>query len=71
MLLKKGVERGLTPFSIGSIMCRESLKKESIIGEIVQEAQDSTLPVTSEALFLETVSHIMDRRLDEIAELNC
>uniref|UniRef100_A0A6N2KV15 1-phosphatidylinositol 4-kinase n=1 Tax=Salix viminalis TaxID=40686 RepID=A0A6N2KV15_SALVM len=71
MLLKKGVERGLTPFSIGSLMCRETLKKESIIGEIVQEAQDSTLPVTSEALFLETVSHIMDRRLDEIAELNC
>jgi hypothetical protein len=51
-------------------MCRETLKKESIIEEIVQEAQDSTLPVTSEALFLETVSHIMDRRLDEIAELN-
>jgi hypothetical protein len=70
MLLKKGVERGLTPFAIGSIMCRETLKKESIIEEIVQEAQDSTLPVTSEALFLETVSHIMDRRLDEIAELN-
>ncbi|KAF9669074.1 hypothetical protein SADUNF_Sadunf14G0070000 [Salix dunnii] len=71
MLLKKGVERGLTPFSIASIMCRETLKKESIIGEIVQEAQDSTLPATSEALFLETVSHIMDRRLDEIAQLNC
>jgi hypothetical protein len=70
MLLKKGVERGLTPFAIGSIMCRETLKKESIIEEIVQEAQDSTLPITSEALFLETVSHIMDRRLDEIAELN-
>lgn len=70
MLLKKGVERGLTPYAIGSIMCRETLKKETIIEEIVQEAQDSTLPVTSEALFLETVSHIMDRRLDEIAELN-
>jgi hypothetical protein len=70
MLLKKGVERGLTPYAIGSIMCRETLKKESIIEEIVQEAQDSTLPLTSEALFLETVSHIMDRRLDEIAELN-
>lgn len=70
MLLKKGVERGLTPYAIGSIMCRETLKKESIIEEIVQEAQDSALPVTSEALFLETVSHIMDRRLDEIAELN-
>ncbi|KAJ8748442.1 hypothetical protein K2173_003337 [Erythroxylum novogranatense] len=67
MLLKKGVERGLTPFAIGSIMCRETLKKESLIEEIVQEAKDSVLPGTSEAAFLETVSHIMDFRLDEIA----
>ncbi|CAK7348715.1 unnamed protein product [Dovyalis caffra] len=74
MLLKKGVERGLTPFAIGSIMCRETLKKESVIEEIVQEAQDSTLPVTSEAAFLETLSLIMDHRLDEIAgsaSINC
>lgn len=69
MLLKKGVERGLTPFSIGSIMCRENLKEESVIEEMVQEAQDSVLPGTSEATFLETLSQIMDRRLDEIAGL--
>ncbi|KAG6384272.1 hypothetical protein SASPL_155924 [Salvia splendens] len=31
MLLKKGTERGLTPFAIGSIMCRETVKKESVI----------------------------------------
>ncbi|XP_057979068.1 phosphatidylinositol 4-kinase gamma 4-like [Malania oleifera] len=68
MLLKKGVERGLTPFSIGSIMCRETLTKESMIEEIVQEAHDSVLPGTSEAVFLESVSCVMDRRLDEIAE---
>ncbi|KAH7519478.1 hypothetical protein FEM48_Zijuj08G0040600 [Ziziphus jujuba var. spinosa] len=67
MLLKKGVQRGLTPFAIGSIMCRETLKKESIIEEIVQEAHDSVLPGTSEAAFLETVSQIMDRHLNEIA----
>ncbi|EEF39060.1 phosphatidylinositol 4-kinase gamma 4 [Ricinus communis] len=67
MLLKKGVERRLTPFAIGSIMCRETLKKASLIEEIVQEAQDCVLPGTSEVAFLETVSHIMDRRLDEIA----
>ncbi|PIA34699.1 hypothetical protein AQUCO_03700169v1 [Aquilegia coerulea] len=66
MLLKKGAERGLTPFAIGSIMCRETLKKESVIEEIVCEAQDSVLPGTSEAVFLESVSQIMDRRLDEI-----
>ncbi|KAK6285797.1 hypothetical protein POUND7_011976 [Theobroma cacao] len=68
MLLKKGAERGLTPFAIGSIMCRENLNEESVIEEIVQEAQDSVLPGISEAAFLETLSQIMDRRLDEIAE---
>lgn len=67
MLLKKGALRGLTPFAIGNIMCRETLNKASVIEEIVQEALDSVLPASSEAAFLETVSNIMDRRLDEIA----
>ncbi|KAL2893237.1 Phosphatidylinositol 4-kinase gamma 4 [Bienertia sinuspersici] len=67
MLLKKGVERGLTPYEIGSIMCRENIKEESVIEEIVQEATDSVLPCSSEVAFLETVSQIMDRRLDEIS----
>ncbi|GLT77000.1 hypothetical protein SLA2020_486290 [Shorea laevis] len=67
MLLKKGVDKGLTPYAIGSMMCRESLHKESIIEEIVQETKDSILSGTSEGLFLETLSRIMDRRLDEIA----
>lgn len=66
MLLKKGVERGLTPYDIGSIMCRVNIKVESVVEEIVQETLDSVLPATREAAFLETVSHIMDRRLDEI-----
>lgn len=65
MLLKKGAERGLTPFAIGSIMCRETLKNPSVIENIVQEAEDSSLPGTSEDAFLETVSHIMDRCLDD------
>ncbi|CAL0308863.1 unnamed protein product [Lupinus luteus] len=67
LLLKKGVARKMTPFAIGSIMCRESLNKESMIEEIVQAAMDSVLPGTSEATFLDSVSEIMDRRLDEIA----
>lgn len=67
MLLKKGAERGLTPFTIGNIMCRETLNKESVIEEIVQEALDSVLPGSSEDAFLETISHIMDQRLDEIS----
>ncbi|KAK8488376.1 hypothetical protein V6N13_028087 [Hibiscus sabdariffa] len=64
MLLKKGAERGLSPFAIGSIMCRENLKEESVIEQMVQEAQDSVLPGTSEAAFLETLSQIMDCHLD-------
>ncbi|XP_077212559.1 phosphatidylinositol 4-kinase gamma 4-like [Tasmannia lanceolata] len=66
MLLKKGADRGLTPFAIGSIMCRETLKKESVIEEIVHEAEGTELPGTSETSFLESVSQIMDRRLDEL-----
>lgn len=67
MLLKKGVEMGLTPFAIGSMMCRETLKKASAIEEIVEEANDSVLPGSSEAAFMETISHIMDRCLGEMA----
>lgn len=67
MLLKKGVERGLTPFAIGNVMCRETLNKKSIIEEIVEEAEDSLLPDSSEAAFLEAVSLAMDCRLNEIA----
>ncbi|KAJ8541908.1 hypothetical protein K7X08_016774 [Anisodus acutangulus] len=67
MLLKKGAERGLTPFTIGSIMCRENLNKESVLEEILQEALDSMVPGSSEDSFLESVSRGMDRHLDEIA----
>lgn len=69
MLLKKGVEKGLTPFAIGNIMCRENLNKQSVIEEIVEEAGDCVLPGSSEAAFMETVSEIMDRRLDSKARL--
>ncbi|KAJ4956391.1 hypothetical protein NE237_013174 [Protea cynaroides] len=64
MLLKKGAERGLTPFAIGSIMCRETVNKDSVIENIIHEAMDSVLPGTSEATFLESVSQIMDHHLD-------
>lgn len=68
MLLKKGVERGLTPFAIGSLMCRENINKESVIEEIVREAQDSLLPGMSEAAFLEAISEFMDLQLDKLAK---
>ncbi|XP_022896474.1 phosphatidylinositol 4-kinase gamma 4-like [Olea europaea var. sylvestris] len=66
MLLKKGAQLGLTPFAIGNIMCRKTVKKESMMEEIVQEALDSVLPCSSEAALLEPISCIMDRRLEEI-----
>ncbi|KAL3838072.1 hypothetical protein ACJIZ3_022663 [Penstemon smallii] len=68
MLLKKGVERGLTPFDIGSIMCRETLKKESVIEKMVLEAQEGVLPGTSESAFLESISVILDRYLDRLSK---
>lgn len=68
MLLKKGVQRGLTPFAIGSIMCRENVNKESDIEEIVRQAHDSFLPGMSEAAFLEVVSKVMDSMLDQLAK---
>ncbi|KAM7525885.1 hypothetical protein LguiA_015787 [Lonicera macranthoides] len=68
MLLKKGAERGLSPFDIGSIMCRETLNKESLIEEIVNEAQDLILPGMSEVAFLESISKIMDFRLDRLVK---
>ncbi|CAH9069957.1 unnamed protein product [Cuscuta europaea] len=69
MLLKKGAaERGLTAFDIGSMMCRETIKKKSVIELIVEEAQESLLPHTSEAAFLDCVSSIMDRYLDEVSQ---
>ncbi|KAJ0572637.1 putative 1-phosphatidylinositol 4-kinase [Helianthus annuus] len=66
MLLKKGVEKGFTPFVIGNIMCRENLNTKSVIEEIVEEAEGLVLPGLSEAAFIKTVSEVMDRRLDSI-----
>lgn len=69
MLLKKGVERGLTAFRIGSILCRETLTKESAIEEIVREAeaQRGGGCDDDETAFLRAVSETMDRRLDELS----
>ncbi|XP_007039041.2 PREDICTED: LOW QUALITY PROTEIN: phosphatidylinositol 4-kinase gamma 3 [Theobroma cacao] len=66
MLLKKGAERGLTPYSIGRIMCRETVKEESVIEQIVREAEEAVLPGMSDDAFFEAVASIMDRRLDEL-----
>lgn len=68
MLLKKGVERKLTAYQIGSMMCRETVDKDSAIEEIVRDAHNSVLPASSEATFLEAVSVAMDARLDELTK---
>uniref|UniRef100_A0A0E0E1R7 1-phosphatidylinositol 4-kinase n=1 Tax=Oryza meridionalis TaxID=40149 RepID=A0A0E0E1R7_9ORYZ len=65
MLLKKGAARGLTPYDIGRILCRETVNRDSEIEDIVQEAEDHVLPGSSEVIFLETVSEIIDRHLDK------
>jgi len=68
MLLKKGVERGLSPYAIGSIMCRENLNKKSVIEEIICEAQESLVPGMGESVFLESISQIMDSHLDKLSK---
>ncbi|KAJ0248649.1 Phosphatidylinositol 4-kinase gamma 3 [Hirschfeldia incana] len=65
MLLKKGAAKGLTPFAIGSIMCREILNKESVIEQIINDAEAIALPETTEEEFISTVSAIMDCCLDQ------
>jgi hypothetical protein len=67
MLLKKGSAKGLTPFTIGSIMCRETLKEESVIEQIIHDAEAIVPTETTEDEFISTVSAIMDNRLDQYA----
>ncbi|PKA54412.1 putative phosphatidylinositol 4-kinase type 2-beta [Apostasia shenzhenica] len=66
MLLQKGAERGLTPYEIGSILCRETIKKESKIEAMICEAADAVLPGSSEACFMEAISEVMDHYLDKL-----
>ncbi|KAL6879659.1 hypothetical protein ACP4OV_012318 [Aristida adscensionis] len=65
MLLKKGATRGLTPYDIGRILSRETVNRGSEIEDIIREAEDAVLPGSSENMFLETVSEIIDRHLDK------
>ncbi|XP_078182765.1 phosphatidylinositol 4-kinase gamma 4-like [Carex rostrata] len=67
MLLKKGVHNGFTPFQIGNIMCRETITKESKIEKIIREAKEkSAFMEKSESAFMECVSTVMDRVLNEM-----
>ncbi|KAF3335905.1 phosphatidylinositol 4-kinase gamma 4-like protein [Carex littledalei] len=68
MLLKKGVHNGFTPFQIGNIMCRETITKQSKIEEIIREAKEMIISLSekSESAFMECVSTVMDRVLNEM-----
>lgn len=66
MLLKKGAAAGLTPFEIGSMMCRESLNKVSAIEEMLEDAENSVLPETSESGFIVALSTIMDSYIQAV-----
>ncbi|CAN8252166.1 unnamed protein product [Cochlearia groenlandica] len=68
MLLKKGAAKGLTPFAIGTIMCRETLEKESEIEQIIHDAEALVSSDTTEEEFISTVSAIMDCCLDRHAQ---
>ncbi|KAI0492558.1 hypothetical protein KFK09_026831 [Dendrobium nobile] len=68
MLLKKGAQRSLSPYEIGRILCRETLKKESKIEGMIRKAKEAILPETCEAAFMESISQLMDRYFDELAE---
>lgn len=71
MLLKKGAARGMTPFSIGNIMCREALTK-SPLEKLHKHALDlsaahfqiSKAEVTNEQ-YLQHMSAVLDEYLDE------
>ncbi|KAI0491825.1 hypothetical protein KFK09_026086 [Dendrobium nobile] len=68
MLLQKGAERGLTLYDIGSILCRETVKKESKMEEMILEAEEAVLPGTGETAFMETISEIMDLYLNSLTK---
>lgn len=64
MLLKKGAAAGLTPFVIGSMMCRETLYKKSPIEEMIEEVEHGLPPTATERDFLAEMSNVMDKYID-------
>ncbi|CAM8950537.1 unnamed protein product [Rhodiola kirilowii] len=66
MLLQKGIGCGLTPYAIGSIMCRDDLDKESVLEEIVHQGIESVLPDSTEDVTMEGISKAMDGRLKQL-----
>eukprot|EP00850_Spirogloea_muscicola_P011772 SM000074S21682 [mRNA] locus=s74:482912:485597:+ [translate_table: standard] len=66
-LLKKGSAAGLSPYSIGSMMCRTSLSEMSEIEKILEAVEESVLPGSSEEAFLEKVYMLLDNSVQKLA----
>ncbi|KAH7277930.1 hypothetical protein KP509_38G016100 [Ceratopteris richardii] len=66
MLLKKGAAAGLSPFAIGSMMCREILNKVSAIEEMLEEAENSMLLGSGESGFMKALSAIVDGYIQKL-----
>lgn len=66
MLLKKGAAAGLTPYHIGSMMCRETLFKMSTMEEMIEEVEKNLHPSASECEFLNAMSETMDSRINNL-----
>lgn len=67
MLLKKGAAAGLTPYLIGSMMCRETLHKKSLLEEMVEEVEQK-VPINSDKDFMVAVSSVMDVYINNVKE---
>ncbi|KAJ7520057.1 hypothetical protein O6H91_20G065300 [Diphasiastrum complanatum] len=65
MLLKKGAAAGLSPFFIGSMMCRDYMNRKSTIERMLEDAEANIWPGSSDVQFLESLSVIMDSYVDE------
>jgi hypothetical protein len=65
MLLKKGAAAGLTPYKIGSMMCRETLYRKSVMEEMIEEVEDKLPTSATERDFLNAMSATMDSRINK------
>ncbi|KAJ7539704.1 hypothetical protein O6H91_11G106000 [Diphasiastrum complanatum] len=70
MLLKKGAAAGLSPLAIGSMMCRDHLNRNSIIENMIEDAEANVLPGSSEVQVLESLSEVMDYYIDKASSYN-
>ncbi|XP_010522917.1 PREDICTED: phosphatidylinositol 4-kinase gamma 4-like isoform X2 [Tarenaya hassleriana] len=68
MLLKKGVEKGLTAFEIGNLMMNpDPSSEEDSLAEMVLEAECLTQQEEAEDEFFQNLSFLMDFHLSQIA----